>query len=272
MRAALTVEAYAQEANAVLLSVLAAGATWFAPLPEAVMTAQAIQQIFGLPVGVAAICAASLELIGVSANTAYLDAQAFNEAQRAYMLKRGTNNPRYPLESTAWALGLVLGFYTTTGAIVAATAIYDVLAHDAPLICLLACLFPVASGIGAMVANRRAAFTRKVARIAEETTAAKSGKPVVVSEQPVVAGGTPVVAEDAPLVATSKPVVASGKPVAKSGAPVVTPQPITLAEYRALVATLGDNKPQDGKAVNQWLQENGYEIKPPTTANRWAKE
>jgi hypothetical protein len=87
-----------------------------------------------------------------------------------------------------------------------------------------------------------------------------------------------VAAEDAPLVATVAPVVAGGQPVVKSGGqavasgqPVVTPQAITLEEWRALVPTMGAEKPSDGPAVNQWLADNGYEIKPPTTAKRWAK-
>lgn len=162
----IRVEAIAQEANAVLLSALAAGATWFAPLPEAVMTAQAIRQIFGLPSGVAACVAASLELIGVSANAALNDVREFNAAQWIGANGKRLQQPRHSLEDERRPRNLLVAFYATTAGIVWATAAYNVLVEGAPLIRLLACLFPIASGVGAMVANGRASLRRRVAGLA----------------------------------------------------------------------------------------------------------
>lgn len=172
----IRVESTAQEANAVLLSVLAAGATWFAPLPEAVMTAQAIQQIFGLPAGIAACVAASLELIGVSANAALNDAREFNAQQWIGANGKRLQNPRNPLEDEQRPRGMLIAFYLTTGAIVWATAVYNVFIEGAPLIRLLACLFPIASAVGAMVANGRASLRRRVAQLESETASEKQPK------------------------------------------------------------------------------------------------
>jgi hypothetical protein len=172
----LRVEEAAQEANAVLLSALAAGATWFAPLPEAVMTAQAIQQIFGLPVGIAACVAASLELIGVSANAALNDVREFNAEAWIGANGKRLQNPRHPLEDERRPRRLLVAFYATTAGIVWATAAYNVFVEGAPLIRLLACLFPIASGVGAMVANGRASLRRKVAGLAVEEASEKQAK------------------------------------------------------------------------------------------------
>ena len=240
----IRVESAAQEANAVLLSVLAAGATWFAPLPEAVMTAQAIQQIFGLPVGVAACVAASLELIGVSANAALNDAREFNARAWIGVSGKRLQQPRYPLEDEARPRNLLTGFYVTTAGIVWATAIYNVAVEGAPLIRLLACLFPVASAIGAMVANSRASLRRKVAGMAVEET---------------------------PVAKVTTPVAVEGKPMAQPPA-VIPPQEITLAQFRTACAGLNGDRPTTGVEVNEWLTANGYVEKPETTARRWAQK
>jgi len=244
----LRVEEAAQEVNAVLLSALSAGATWFAPLPEAVMTAQAVQQIFGLPVIVAACVAASLELIGVNANAAYNDAKEYNAAQMTGASGKRLQNPRNPLESEHRPLSLLLGFYATTTGIVVATAVYNVVIEGAPLIRLLACLFPFASAIGVVVANQRASLRRKVAQERLEVVETKS---------------------------TSVPVAVKVAQAETIPAPVVKPftplAPINAAEWRELAHGMNVDRPVDGDGVNQWLEDHGYEPKPATTARRWAK-
>jgi len=88
---------------------------------------------------------------------------------------------------------------------------------------------------------------------AESLLAGKFDEPVA---QPVAK----VARVDAPLAQVAPP-------VAQPAAPV----DITLAEFRAICATLNGHRPSSGEAVNQWLANNGYVAKPSTTARRWAE-
>jgi len=239
----LRVEEAAQEVNAVLLSALSAGATWFAPLPEAVMTAQAVQQIFGLPVIVAACVAASLELIGVNANAAYNDAKEYNAAQMTGASGKRLQNPRNPLESERRPLSLLLGFYATTTGIVVATAVYNVVIEGAPLIRLLACLFPFASAIGVVVANQRASLRRKVAQ-----------------ERLEVAETVRAVAETPVQVA----------PVAVKVAASAKHQTATIADWRAITAKMnGECATLTIEELQALLKAEGYALPSARTQYNW---
>ena len=56
-------------------------------------------------------------------------------------------------------------------------------------------------------------------------------------------------------------------------APIPAPlKIIELSEYRSLIAGLNGGTPRTAEAVNQWLEQHGYEQKPVSTARRWALE
>lgn len=166
-------EYWAGEFNAVLQSWSTMLSGWLAPIPEAAMTAGAIHQVFGLSNLLSVLVAGSIELVGISVNAHYLDAVAFNDAEEQYRARTVRKTYRVPLEDVKQAGRAVNGFYWTTGAIVALSAIYQAVT-ERELLKLLAILFPIASAIGTKAMNRRAALHRKRAMLAEQTQERKA--------------------------------------------------------------------------------------------------
>jgi hypothetical protein len=166
----LTVQHWAGEANAIASSIATTLSSWLSPVPEAVMTARAIGEIFELPMVWAGMVAASIELVGVSVNAHYLEAVDFNEEQERIKEQYGRKTYRHALEDAGSAKGFVVTFYVVTGLIVAGAAVNEAIIERNPLN-LLAILFPVASAIGTITMNRRAALHRKLALIEQESSA-----------------------------------------------------------------------------------------------------
>lgn len=129
------------------------------------MTTTAITRIFELPVLVSVFVAASIELVGINVNSRYLEAKTFNDDLETYKARYKSATYRYPRENEDGARSRLVWFYIITGCIVAFTAFYEVFVEKAVPIKLLACLFPVTSAIGTLVANERAAFRRKIATL-----------------------------------------------------------------------------------------------------------
>ena len=140
------------------------------------MTGSAIEQIFGLGPAQAFIVAASIEVAGFGINAYCLEAQAFNESEKAHDERYHAKTRRLPLENVAGAKKAVTWFYIVTGCIVGFNAIYQVAANGKDAIMLLAILFPVASAIATSAANKRAALHRKLVRSRETDT--KVAKPL----------------------------------------------------------------------------------------------
>ena len=158
--ASAKIERAAAEIGASVASVASWIASWLAPVPEAVMTARAIQTVFVLPYGLALAVAASIEVVGVSINAHYQDVRARNAELLALQERHGARSTRYPLENERGALAAVVAFYGVTAAIVWATAVFEAVTLARPLT-LLACLFPVVSALGTVTMNARAAFHRR---------------------------------------------------------------------------------------------------------------
>lgn len=161
----LVVNHWVGEFNSAFASIASALSAWLAPVPEAAMTAIAIGKIFELKPLFSIFIAASIELVGVSVNEYFQDATAFNENEKIHKEKRGAKNYRHPLENVRSAKVFVWAFYIVTGIIVAVTAAYEVFYEEKLPIKLLAALFPVASAIGTITMNRRAALHRKKVQI-----------------------------------------------------------------------------------------------------------
>ncbi len=157
----LVVEYWTGEINSILSSVATAFSGWLAPIPEAAMTSQAIIKIFELSPTLAVLVAASIELVGVSVNAHYLDIVAYNATEETEKERRGRKTHVNGLENVASARNSVIAFYCVTGLIVTCAAVFEVVVGGAPLIKLLAVLFPVASASGTLTMNKRAAFHRK---------------------------------------------------------------------------------------------------------------
>jgi hypothetical protein len=95
-----------------------------------------------------------------------------------------------------------------------------------------------------------------------------SSEPKVVSSEPQVVSSEPQVVSSEPKVVSSEPKVVSSEPkVVSNGHPMA----ITIDQWRAIASGLNGDRPTTGPAVNQWLSAHGYERKPLSTANRWAR-
>lgn len=164
----LFVNHWTDEINAMLQSVATAASAWLAPLPEAVMTARAIEIVFELPAAASFAVAASIELVGIGVNSYHLDAKAHNDDERKYKEQKGRVTYRNAL--VAEGDKAVFCFYGVTGAIVAFTAVYEAIMQRNPLK-LLAILFPIASAIGTVTMNRKAALHRRLALATGDTGA-----------------------------------------------------------------------------------------------------
>ena len=129
------------------------------------MTASAVGDIFKLPPVVGAIVAASIEVVGFNINQHYLDAREFNDWLDRYEARNGAKTYKDTPENLTAARKAVWQYYAVTGSIIALTAIYRVVFDGADVITLLAVLFPVASALGTVTMNRRAALHRKRLRV-----------------------------------------------------------------------------------------------------------
>ncbi|MBN1815346.1 MAG: hypothetical protein JXA14_26175 [Anaerolineae bacterium] len=166
-RLSLKVEYYTAEVGASLASVLSWLASWFAPVPEAVMTARAIGVIFEIGPLLSAIVAASIELVGMEINAHYMDVRGYNADLLAHQERYNARHTRLPLENAKAAGVAVWVFYAITSIIVIVTAIYEA-AQSGEWLKLLAAAFPLVSALGTYTMNRRAAFHRRRVEIAEE--------------------------------------------------------------------------------------------------------
>jgi hypothetical protein len=134
------------------------------------MTASAIARIFELPAIWSALVAGAIELVGVSVNSYYLEAAEFNADLERHRERYDAKTYKARPENVRAAQGFVVAFYVVTGGIVAGAAIYEALTETMWLK-LLAVLFPVASALGTITMNRRAALHRKRASLIAESAA-----------------------------------------------------------------------------------------------------
>lgn len=252
----LAVEHWTAEIGTSLASILSWLASWFAPVPEAVMTARAIATIFDLSPALSGIVAISLELVGMQVNAYWLDSLDFNEKLETHRERYNAKTYRYPKENTKAACAFVWAFYGITTMIVVATAIYQ---YDVSgeWITLLACAFPLASAIGTVTMNKRAAFhRRRLAIDAVYETDRTQPATVSVSAEPAQVDAKPA------------------RPVAV--------RRMTCAEWRGICANPNGNRAEiervaaargaaRAETVNAVLKAHGCKELPATTARDWWK-
>lgn len=224
----LEVAYWTGEINAMVSSVATALTGWLTPLPEAVVTSNALTKIADIPGWLALVVAASIEVTGISVNAHYLDALEFNEAQALDMARTGRKTHKYAPEDVQATRIAVFAYYGLTGFLVAATAIYEVAVEKQPPIKLLAIPLPVISAVGTITMNRRAAFHRKQARIAAANAAQNGTQP---TPQPKSEPQAEDDADDAPLLRDA-PAPAAPETPAEMPAALPTYVDATLAYYR----------------------------------------
>ena len=97
-----------------------------------------------------------------------------------------------------------------------------------------------------------------------------SGQKVAASEPEAVSTGAKVETTGQPVATSEQEVVSIGRRMDTTGKPPEAPKTIDAPLWRSLVEKMDGDAPLDATGVNQWLEVNGYETKPVTTARRWA--
>jgi len=194
----LIVDTRMGEFESIALSIVGRLASWVAPIPTAVMTARATQQIFELSMFWSGVSSVALELIGVATSNQWLAAHNWNKQKRK----------RDPKANERLA-GLLMGFYFVVDvAMVLLNAISGYQATE-DLKQFISLSFPLMSIVGTLVLNERVAqFNREVsvaeakAKDAEDRKEAKrkqreaEAKAVEVSEAVAVADEFPMYASE----------------------------------------------------------------------------
>jgi len=159
------VETSAGTVEAILVAVVGRVACWLAPLPSAVLVANAASGLFEL-VGVwAAIIAVVLELVGLVTSNLWLNAQEWNRTKRA-------NDP--PANENM-AKGLMAVYFITAFLLLLAVEVPRMIAERS-IGGLTALLFPVISLVGILALNERMLQWHRVKAMIDDKTEKKTAR------------------------------------------------------------------------------------------------
>jgi len=143
--------------EAILVSIVGRVACWLAPLPSAVLVAQATAGLFDLANIWGVVIAAVLELIGLVTSNLWLNAKEWN------LTKRSGDPPA----NQGMALGLMIVYFVTAFALLSAIEIPQAI-QTRDFTGLTALLFPVISIVGVLALNERVVQWHRVKAVEED--------------------------------------------------------------------------------------------------------
>lgn len=160
-----TVENSMGTVEAILVAVVGRVACWLAPLPSAILVANAASGLFELAGLWAAIIAAVLELVGLVTSNLWLNAQEWNRTKRS-------NDPS---ANEGMAKGLMAVYFITAFLLLLAVEVPRMLT-ERNVSGLTALLFPVISLVGILALNERMLQWHRVKAMIDDKAEKKAAR------------------------------------------------------------------------------------------------
>jgi len=152
---AIRIDRAAGDVESIALAVLGRIASWVAPVPVAVMTAKALEEIFALPFTLAAVSSAALELVGMTTSALWLDLVDYNDSKRK----------SDPEAKAGLAKVMMIAYFVIDIIIIIAVSVKRIIDAPEDWSPAIAILFPIVSAVGVIVLNQRVRHYRRLAQI-----------------------------------------------------------------------------------------------------------